>query len=74
MYIEDDNGIQYGAYTHEISDVDLRVSPRETKEIEIKYYSRYGSDKDITNLGFARMVLNYGENTTPNIDSFRIEI
>lgn len=74
MYIEDDNGIRYGAYTHEISDVDLIISPRETKEIRIKYYSRYGSDKNITNLGFERIIFNYEENTTPNVDSFRIEI
>lgn len=74
MYIEDDNGNQYAAYTHEISEVNLVVNPRETKKIEIKYYSRYGSEKDITNLGFERMVLNYRANTTPNIDSFRIEI
>ncbi len=74
MYIEDDNGIQYSAYTHEISATDLIVSPRETKEIEIKYYSRYGSQKDIDLLGFSRVVLNYGENTTKTIESFRIEL
>lgn len=74
MYIKDDNGMLYGAYTHEISEVDLVVSPRETKEIEIKYYSRYGSEKDITSLGFARIVLNYGTNMAQSIDSLEIEI
>ncbi len=74
MYIEDDNGSQYGAYTHELTDVDLIVSPRETKQIQIKYYSRYSSEKHVTNLGFARMNLNYQENIKPNIDSFRIEL
>lgn len=60
MYIRDDNGNHYPAYTHEINSAELEVSPRETKEITIKYYSKYGSNKDINRLVFSKMILNYG--------------
>ena len=59
MYISDENDIHYPAYTHEINNADLQVSPRETKEITIKYYSKYGSTKNINRLAFSRMILNY---------------
>ena len=61
MYIEDENGIQYAAYTHEINEGQLVVSSRETKELEIKYYSKYSSEKDINKLVFSRIVLNNEE-------------
>lgn len=57
MYIEDDNGIQYAAYTHELSKAQLTINPRETRELEIKYYCRYGSEKQIDKLVFSRMIL-----------------
>lgn len=59
MYIKDDNGKHYPAYTHEINSASLEISPRETKELTIKYYSKYGSSKDISKLVFSRMILNY---------------
>ena len=64
MYIEDENGNQYSAYTHEINDGQLIVSPRETKELEIKYYSKYGSEKDIKKVVFSRMILDNETYTT----------
>ena len=64
MYIEDENGVQYTAYTHEINEGQLLVSPRETKELEIKYYSRYGSEKVIDKVVFSRMILNNETYTT----------
>lgn len=64
MYIEDENGVQYTAYTHEINEGQLMVSPRETKELEIKYYSRYGSEKVIDKVVFSRMILNNETYTT----------
>ena len=60
MYIRDDKGNHYPAYTHEINSAELQVSPRETKEVTIKYYSKYGSTKDINRLVFSKMILNYG--------------
>ena len=74
MYIEDKNGIQYPAYTHEIGEADLEVSPRETKEIEIKYYSKYGSEKEIDKLVFSRVILNYKTNSPKYNNSIEVEI
>lgn len=64
MYIEDKNGIQYSAYTHELNEGQLIISPRETKELEIRYYSRYGSEKEIDKVVFSRMILNNETYTT----------
>ena len=59
MYIEDENGIKYPAYSHEINDAELRLSPMQTKEITIKYYSSYGTRKNITSAAFSGVVYNY---------------
>lgn len=64
MHIEDQNGIQYSAYTHELNEGQLMVSPRETKEIEIRYYSKYSSEKEINKVVFSRMILNNETYTT----------
>ena len=64
MYVEDQNGNQYPAYTHEINQGQLMVSPRETKEIEIKYFNRYASEKHIEKMVFSRMILNNETYTT----------
>ena len=74
MYIEDKNGIQYSAYTHEIDETQLELNPRETKEIEIKYYSKYGSEKKINKLVFSRMILNYKTNSPKYNNSIGVEI
>lgn len=64
MYIEDVNGNRYSAYTHELNEGQLMVSPRETKELKIRYYSRYGSEKEINKVVFSRMILNNETYTT----------
>lgn len=67
MYIEDENGIKYPSYSHEINDAELRLSPKQTKEITIKYYSSYGTRKNITSAVFSGVVYNYtaySENTS----------
>lgn len=61
MYIQDDNENQYTAYIHELSEAQLTLTPGETKEITIKYYSRYGSTKNITQIVFNKVILNYNE-------------
>lgn len=58
MYIEDDNGVKYSAYTHELNEGQITISSRETKELEIKYYSKYGSGKEISKVVFSRVILN----------------
>ena len=64
MYIEDENGHQYSAYTHELNEGQLMVSPRETKELKIRYYSKYTSEKQINKVVFSRMILNNETYTT----------
>lgn len=74
MYIEDQNGILYSAYTHEISDAELIISPKQTKVIKIKYYNKYGSEKDIRRVGFSRIILNYNVNEAKKYKSIQIEL
>ena len=64
MYIEDENGNQYSAYNHELNEGQLIVSPRETKELEIRYYNKYASEKKINKVVFSRMILNNETYTT----------
>lgn len=59
MYIQDGNEIQYSSYTHELSKAELQVNPDEKKKVEIKYYSKYSSTKDIQKIVFFRTILDY---------------
>lgn len=59
MYLEDENGIQYSAYSQELSEPELTISQNETKDITIKYYNKYGSEKNITKIGFLRIAPKY---------------
>ena len=59
LYILDENNISYSAYTHEISEASLKLSQGETKEIKIKYYSKFSSEKKIEKVVFSRILLNY---------------
>lgn len=74
MYIEDQNGILYSAYTHEISDAELIISPKQTKVLKIKYYNKYGSEKAIRRVGFSRIILNYNVNEAKKYKSIQIEL
>ncbi len=57
MYLEDQNGIKYSAYTHELGKSQLLLEPRQTKEIKIKYYNKYSSNRKIKQMVFSRIVL-----------------
>lgn len=61
IYLEDKNGLKYYAYLHELSEADIRVLPGETKEIEIKYYSKYSSTKQIEKIVFSEIALGGNE-------------
>lgn len=74
MYVEDENGNQYTAYIHELSEAQLTVTPGETKEVTIKYYSRYGSTKNITQVVFSRIILNYNEAAVRQTTRIEIEL
>ena len=59
MYLEDKNEIQYFAYTHELSEAELKLASKETKKIKIKYYNKYSSTRKIENIVFSKIILNY---------------
>lgn len=59
MYLQDSNEQRYSAYTHELSGSQLLVKAREKKEISIKYYNKYGSDKKINEIYFSKLILDY---------------
>lgn len=59
MYIEDKNDVKYPAYTHEIPKELLILDKGVERTIDIKYYSRYSSTKDIKNLVFSGVILDY---------------
>ncbi len=74
MYLEDENGVEYSAYTHEISDAELEIPSGQTREIEIKYYNKYISSKQIEKIVFSRIVLNYNIGERYNYGNIEIEI
>ena len=59
MYIQDSKGVKYSAYTHEITQEKLNLGISQEKKIDIKYYSRYSSSKDITKIVFSKVINDY---------------
>lgn len=59
MYLEDTNEIKYNAYTHELSEAELKLALKETKTIKIKYYNKYSSRKTIKSIVFSKVILKY---------------
>lgn len=55
MYIEDQNEMHYTAYTHEITKDMLEIPSGTSKTIEIKYYSRFSSSRNIEKLVFSNV-------------------
>ena len=64
MYLEDENGIKYGAYSQEISEPELTFSQNETKEITIKFYNKFSSEKTINKIVFLRIAPNWTQLNT----------
>lgn len=59
MYLKDSNDIKYPAYTHELSQSQLLIKPRENRIIRIKYYDKYESQRNIKSLSFSKLILDY---------------
>ena len=57
MYIEDANGSKYSAYTHELAESQLTFDIGTKKQIKIKYYSKYQSNKTITRAVFSNVTI-----------------
>lgn len=81
MYLEDNNNLKYSAYTHELVKEELKVKELEKKQVKIKYYNKYGTNKKINKIVFNRLILNYGEyvdsqnkNQTESYYTFKIEL
>lgn len=72
MYIQDDNKIKYSSYTHELSLGELQINSGEQRKIKIKYYSKYSSDKRITDIVFSKVILDYESySSLSDKDSYR---
>ena len=74
LYIVDQNNLKLSAYTHEISTEELRIMPRETREITIKYYNNYIYGDYIQSINFSRIILNYNKNEIINYGTVKIEL
>lgn len=59
MYIQDSNSVNYSAYTHEITQERLNLGVSQEKKIDIKYYSKYSSSKDIKKIFFSNVINDY---------------
>ena len=58
MYIEDDSGNKCEAYTHELTNSMLTVPSGATRNINIKYYNKYSTNRVMQNVVFSKVILN----------------
>lgn len=63
LYIKDSNGMTYSSYSHELTEPMMTVNPANTKEITIKFYSAFISNKKIEEIVFSDVVLFNGQLT-----------
>lgn len=59
MYITDTKGIKYYAYMHELTQEELLIKPGEERKLTIKYYCKYISTKQIKEIEFSKIILDY---------------
>lgn len=59
MYIEDENGIKYSAYTNNIPESGLFVNSHHKRTLKIKYFEKYDSSRLINSVVFSKIILNY---------------
>lgn len=74
MYLEDENGMKYTSYTHELSESQLRVLPNTEKSVTIKYYNKFTTGREMKKVVFSRLVLNYNTNPPRNYGSIEINL
>lgn len=63
MYIQDKSDTKYYSYGHELTDADLTVNKGNIREVSIKYYSSYTSNKTISRIVFSKVLMDYDSNT-----------
>ncbi len=61
IYIQDDKGIKCEAASSELIFSTLIIEPGETKEYSIKYTNSYVTDRNISNMVFEKLILDYNE-------------
>lgn len=61
MYLQDKNENKYFAYSHELSQDDVKVEEGETKTIKVKYYSAFVSTKTIEKMVFSDIIYKNGQ-------------
>lgn len=54
-HLLDANDIEYNYYSQELTDAELTFTQNETKEITIKYYNQYSSEKEIERIVFTQI-------------------
>lgn len=69
MYLIDENGVRYYAYTHEISKAELLINSGETRKFEVKFYNKYTSSKNIEGIIFSKVMLNYHQTIDYSLQS-----
>ena len=75
MYLEDQNEVRYNPYVHEITEDMMVVENGNTKTIDIKYYSRFSSTKNIRRMVFSRFNNGqYNSNEQDSISEFSINM
>ncbi len=61
LYLQDSKGAKYSADTHELTQPTLKVQAGHTKEVTIKFYSNYVSNKNINYIVFSDMIVYSGQ-------------
>ncbi len=61
LYIQDSKGAKYSAYTHELTTALLKIENGNTKELSIKFYSSYTSNKNINKMVFSDIIVYDGQ-------------
>ena len=57
LYLENDKEGRYPAYTHELTDPMLNIDSGSTRELTIKFYCRYTSTANITDMVFSNLII-----------------
>ena len=59
LYLEDSKEQKYPAYTHELTDPMLSLDSGATKELNIKFYNSYDTNKNIQHIVFSNILVLY---------------
>lgn len=67
IYLTDENGIKYVAYSHELTSEQLKVNPYSSIQIEIKFTDGYVVDRAIEKMTFSNVALDNEKQETTQI-------